>query len=98
MAQGEWKETTELIDAAIRILKQIQPATVRQTFYQLIVALVIENCDAAYRRVSRVLTIARRDGRVPFEWIVDRSRQTIDATDWRDLKQLTRNMSAQLMS
>jgi hypothetical protein len=98
MAQGEWEVTTKLIAAAIRILKEIEPATIRQTFYQLVVALVIQNSTADYRRVSRVLTIARRDGRLPFEWIVDRSRQTIDATDWRDLKQLTRNMSLQLKS
>jgi hypothetical protein len=98
MAQREWEATTKLIDAAIRILKQIQPATIRQTFYQLVVALVIENCTADYRRVSRVLTIARRDGRVSFEWIVDRSRQTVDGTDWHDLKQLTRWMNQHLIA
>ena len=96
MAQKEWKATTKLIEAAIKILKEIAPATIRQTFYQLVVALLIQNCDADYRRVSRVLTKARRDGRVPFEWIVDRSRQTVDGTDWRDLKQLTHAMSLQL--
>jgi hypothetical protein len=43
MAQSEWKESTELIDAALRILKEIAPSTVRQLFYQLVVVELIMN-------------------------------------------------------
>jgi hypothetical protein len=96
MARSEWKESTELIEAALRILKEIAPATVRQTFYQLVVVELITNCDAAYRRVSRLLTIARRDGRIPFEMIVDRSRQTHDHAGWDDLEHLAYNMDLML--
>jgi len=96
MARSESKRSTELIEAALRILNEIAPATVRQTFYQLVVIELIANCTAAYRRVSRLLTIARRDGRIPFEKIVDRSRQTHDHVGWDDLEHLAYNMELTL--
>ena len=96
MARGEWEESTKLIEAALRILKDIAPATVRQTFYQLVVIELIANCNAAYRKVSRLLTIARRDGRIPFEMIVDRSRHTHDHSGWDDLQHLAYNMDLML--
>jgi hypothetical protein len=78
MAQGEWQETTQLIRAALLILRQQQPMTVRQLFYQMVVRELIKNIAADYRRVSRMMTIARNDGRCPWEWIVDRSRQVYE--------------------
>lgn len=82
MARSEWKESTELIDAALRILREVAPATVRQVFYQLVVIELIANSQGAYRRVSRLMTVARRDGRIPFDLIVDRSRTMMDRTGW----------------
>ena len=48
--------------------------TVRQLFYRLVSAAVIANTMNHYKRVSTVLTKARNDGRVDFDFIVDRSR------------------------
>jgi hypothetical protein len=88
MAKNEWKSTTMLIDAAIDILEQENPMTIRQLFYRLVSAAVIENCLADYQRVSKVMTKAREDERVPYEWIVDRSRATYRSSNFRDLKHL----------
>lgn len=96
MSQGEWKESTELIDAALRILKEIAPATVRQLFYQLVVVELVANSQASYRQVMRLMTKARKDGRIPFDLIVDRSRTTTDGTGWDDLEQLAYNMELTL--
>ena len=74
MAQGEWKRITHLIDRAIEILSVEYPATIRQLFYRPVSAAVIANSLADYKIVSRVMTKARNDGRVDFDWIVDRSR------------------------
>jgi hypothetical protein len=35
MATGEWKHITELIGAALAILNEQQPMTIRQLFYAL---------------------------------------------------------------
>ena len=74
MAKGEWQETTDLIDAARGILDQQQPMTIRQLFYQLVSKGLMPNEHKHYQKVSRIMTKARDDGRVPFEYITDRSR------------------------
>jgi hypothetical protein len=76
MAKGEWKETSEFIDKAVEILEAEHPMTVRQLFYRLVSAGVIENTKDRYQYVSRMMTKARRDDRCPYEWLVDRSRPT----------------------
>jgi hypothetical protein len=45
-------------------------------FYRLVSAALLENIRADYCRLSRVLTRAREEAAIPFEWIVDRSRPT----------------------
>src|SRR5882762_314039 len=84
MAQAEWQETTQLIRAALAILSEQQPMTVRQLFYALVVRELLLNTQAHYKRVSRIMTKARNDRRCSWEWIVDRSRQVYSPTVWRD--------------
>lgn len=74
MAKGEWKRTTELIDAARAILDIQQPMTIRQLFYRLVSQGLIPNDRKHYQLVSRIMTKARDDGRIPFEYMTDRSR------------------------
>jgi hypothetical protein len=94
MAKGEWKSTTRLIDAAIDIVQQEYPMTIRQLFYRLVSIAVIENCPAHYQRVSKVMTKAREDGRVPYEWIVDRSRATYESANWKNLDELNESLES----
>jgi hypothetical protein len=84
MSQGEWKETTELIQAAIEILKLENPMTVRQLFYRLVSNHSLENTKKDYQLVSKIMTKARTDGRCPYEWIVDRSRPTYEPNVFTD--------------
>ena len=86
MARGEWAKTKRLIDAAVEILEAENPMTVRQCFYRLVSAAVIENCIRDYRRVSTILTKARNDHRIKFEWIVDRSRPEYGGPGYSDLQ------------
>jgi hypothetical protein len=44
-----------------------------------------ENDDRHYKLVSLMMTKAREEGRVPYEWIVDRSRPTYMRNVFRDL-------------
>jgi hypothetical protein len=76
MAKREWDRTTQFIDAALKILSAENPMTVRQLFYRLVSASVIQNSRKDYQYTSRMMTKAREDERCPFEWIVDRSRPT----------------------
>jgi len=48
---------------------------VRQVFYRLVSAGVIEKTEAEYKNtVCRLLTIMRREHELPFEWIADNTR------------------------
>src|SRR5713226_1688090 len=48
--------------------------TIRQLFYRLVSQGLIPNDRKHYQFVSRIMTKARDDGRIPFEYITDRSR------------------------
>lgn len=60
--------------------------TLRQLYYRLVSAEVLENTRSDYCRLSRVLTRAREEDDIPFDWIVDRSRPTYSPSVFDDLK------------
>jgi hypothetical protein len=74
MAKGEWAKTKDLIRVATAILEREFPMTIRQLFYRIVSRGVIENNRSCYQAVSRAMTIARKDDRCKWEYIVDRSR------------------------
>ena len=76
MAKGRWDRTKRLERAAHEVLEAEQPMTVRQLFYRLVSIGAIENSRRDYQRLSRLMTVAREQRRIPFKWIVDRSRPT----------------------
>jgi hypothetical protein len=87
MAKAEWQATTRFIEQALEVLEREEPMTIRQLFYRLVSARVIENTLSGYRRVSWTLTKIRKDGRCPFDWIVDRSRPEYTPSVWEDAKE-----------
>jgi len=90
MSRGEWPRTTELIARAKEIIAREWPMTVRQALYRLVSALLLANTDSGYARCKYLLTKARNDGRIPFEWIVDRSRPDYMPSVWDDADEYMR--------
>lgn len=60
--------------ALLEIVKEIQPCTVRQTFYQATVKHIVEKSEHGYAKVQRALVDLRRAGALPYGWIVDNTR------------------------
>lgn len=60
--------------ALLEIVREIQPCTVRQVFYQATVRGVVEKSEAGYARVQRTLVELRRDRAMSYDWIVDNTR------------------------
>jgi len=83
MARGEWEQTTQFIRKASEILEPEHPMTVRQLFYRLVSGGILKNSDKYYHYVSRMMTKARLDGRIEFDWIVDRSRPEYESSVWK---------------
>ncbi len=83
--RGKSRESIALVDAAADILREIQPATVRAVCYRLFVAGLIDGMSKTNtNRVSRQLVWGRESGAIPWEWIVDETREAERARRWSD--------------
>ena len=79
------KVTQAIVDIAYTILADDHPMTVRQVYYQLVARQIIKNQDSQYKRISRILVDARKDGAIPWDWIEDRLRRPRAVSMWEDL-------------
>ncbi|SHH63098.1 hypothetical protein SAMN02745124_01199 [Desulfofustis glycolicus DSM 9705] len=55
----------EQIGAISESLRDYWPLTLRQLYYQLVAKEIIENCEAQYQRLSRIMTACGTEGRCP---------------------------------
>jgi len=85
MPRGKTQAVIALIDTCAEILEQIQPASVRAVCYQLFVRELIESmAKACTNRISRHLVYAREEGIIPWEWIVDETREAERVSAWKN--------------
>lgn len=84
--RGFNREFSERLIGIVHGMDEYWPLTVRQVYYQAVAALLIENRQAEYKRVSKVLTTLRRDNRLPWHAIEDRVRRTIDKRGVSDVQ------------
>lgn len=82
---GHHKKTVLLIEHARDILAELHPMTVRQVYYQLVSRQVTKNEVREYRKVSKALVNARKEGIIPWDWIEDRLRLPRQVSMWADL-------------
>jgi hypothetical protein len=86
------RTTRMLIAAACCILEQLNPMTLRQTFYQLVAKHVIANLMSEYKRLGCALRDARKMGIIPWEWMEDRTRKPRGPSMWSDLAAFMRTV------
>lgn len=72
-------------EALVRIVSEIRPCTVRQTYYQATVRGIVEKTEAGYDKVQRALVELRMSGRIPFRSITDNTRWQIKPTTYDSL-------------
>jgi hypothetical protein len=81
--RGKGRATTILIEACHEILAEIQPASVRAVCYRLFtMGLIPDMSKASTNKVSKQLVYAREKGIVPWEWVVDETREIERAGLW----------------
>lgn len=68
----------------IQELKEYQPLTLRQVYYQMVGKDYIENTKPQYQMLSQLIKWARIDRYIPWEIIEDRVRAYRDYTGWKD--------------
>jgi hypothetical protein len=80
---GTPQTTHDLIETSIKIIEPIQPITVRGVAYKLFEAGHIDSMAVKnYQKVSRILRETREQGLLPWEWIVDESRELESQPSW----------------
>jgi hypothetical protein len=85
MGRGKSQRSLDLINAAHRILQEIAPASVRAVCYRLFVeGLTASMAKTETNRVSTQLVYARMEGVIPWEWVVDETRQVEQRPSWAD--------------
>jgi hypothetical protein len=83
--RGRSQATLSLIDDIVAIAEAIQPCGVRALAYQLFNRKLIESMEKRHtRRVSEICVIAREEGRLPWDWIVDDTRAEEEVATWAD--------------
>ncbi len=81
--RGKSQASIDLVAAAIRILSEIQPASVRACCYKLFVEKRIPDMSkVSTDKVSGLLVWAREQGQLPWGWIVDETRSAERISTW----------------
>lgn len=78
-------KTLQIIAESRAVLKEENPMTVRQVYYQLVSKQIIDNNRGQYQAVSKALARARLEGIIPWEWIEDRLRRPRHVSMWSGL-------------
>ena len=75
-----------LCDALVEIAEERQPTTNRHIFYCATSRGLIEKTEKQYKStVCRLLTLLRRQGRIPWGWITDSTRWQIKPPSYGSL-------------
>lgn len=82
--RGRSANTIKIENALYGVLSAHHPMTVRQAYYQMVAAQVIPNSKASYQKVGGILVDARKDGRIPWDWVEDRLRRPRTVSMWDD--------------
>lgn len=83
--RGKSRASLDLIEASHKILAEIQPATVRAVCYRLFtMGLIQDMSKVSTNKVSRHLVYAREQGIVPWEWVVDETREAERVSTWNN--------------
>jgi hypothetical protein len=61
-------------EALLDIIEAGRPMTVRQVFYQATVRGLVEKAESGYAKIQTDLTVMRRAGDLPYDWLADNTR------------------------
>ena len=85
MGRGLHAQTVEIITTAIGLLREIKPATVRGVAYKLFtLGLIPDMSKRSTDKVSKALVRAREAEALPWQWLVDETREVEQAAQWHD--------------
>jgi len=91
-------KSLELIEVAEGILEDYlergYDLTLRQLYYQFVSKNIIENTEAAYKRLSSLIVDARLAGLLRWDVLVDRTRNVIQNDHWNNPEEILKSAIA----
>jgi hypothetical protein len=94
--RGMAQKSLDLIEHSRRILAGIHPTSSRGVAYQLFTRGLIENMGGpCVAKVAHLLVLAREKGFIPWEWIVDDTRQEEGVSTWKGLGEFSEQCARQ---
>lgn len=83
--RGRSSETLDIIARMVEIAREYKPCGVRALAYQMFNRKLIPSmAKGNTQKVSRWATIAREEGSLPWDWIVDETREEEVIATWKD--------------
>lgn len=90
--RGKSQKSTDLINAAIAILDEIQPTTIRSVCYQLFIRKLISSmAKSNTNKVGSQLVWAREQGLLSWQWIVDETREAERIASWNKPEEIIKS-------
>ena len=87
--RGKSPKSIAIVNAAVEILREIQPASVRAVCYRLFIQNLIPAMSKNHTNaVSTQLVWAREQGYIAWEWIVDETREAERITTWNSAEEI----------
>jgi hypothetical protein len=81
-------------EALLDIIDDGRPMTVRQVFYQATVRGLVEKAESGYAKVQTDLTVMRRTGELPYDWLADNTRWQRKPRTFSSVEQALRETAA----
>ena len=66
----------------LQIAEQTQPLTLRSLFYRAVSEGLVGKVETEYKVIGRVAVEMRRDGQMPYDWLVDQGRFARAVSTW----------------
>jgi|SRR5262245_57348640 len=81
-------------EALFDIVAAGRPMTVRQVFYQATVRGLVEKAESGYAKVQTDLSVMRRAGDLPYDWLADNTRWQRKPRTFNSVEDALRNTAA----
>jgi hypothetical protein len=81
-------------EALLDIIEAGRPMTVRQVFYQATVRGLVEKAESGYGKIQTDLTVMRRAGELPYDWLTDNTRWQRKPRTFNSVEQALRDTAA----
>ncbi len=76
------EQVTARRNALHLITEMMHPMTVRQVYYQAVVAGIVEKTEGGYDKIQNDLVVMRRNGDIPYGWLADNTRLQRKPRTW----------------